>query len=177
MYVYADGSISAELIEGCQVKAVVGYVEWRTVYAVCLKAKQLPWSSDWLEVEAARDMTSGKKATATILAAAKQEGKNAEAAQWCYDYAQDGVIRGEAFLPSKAELDKIYANKEAINKSLRALRASNAIEIDGWPRTSSDYNHRAGWEFLMGEGYRFYCYYYKNHGYYRYVRPVIAFKF
>ena len=82
MYVYVDGLISAELITGRQVKAVVGYVEGKTVYAVCLKAKELPWSSDCLEVKAFRDMTDGKKATRKILAAAKRQRKNAEAAQW-----------------------------------------------------------------------------------------------
>ena len=61
MYVYADGSISAELITGRQVKAVVGYVEGKTVYAVCLKAKELPWSSDCLEVKASRDLTDVRK--------------------------------------------------------------------------------------------------------------------
>ena len=55
--------------------------------------------------------------------------KNAEAAQWCYDYAEDGVTQGEAFLLSKAELEKLYVNKEAINKSLRIL---NATELRGW---------------------------------------------
>ena len=44
MYVYADGLISAELITGRWVKAVVGYVEGKTVYGICLKAKELPWS-------------------------------------------------------------------------------------------------------------------------------------
>lgn len=171
MYVYADGLISAELITGRQVKAVVGYVEGKTVYAVCLKVKQLPWSSDWLEVEASRDMTSGKEATHSILAAAKQKGEKAEAAQWCHDYAYDGVIQGEAFLPSKAELGKLYANKEAINKSLRAL---NAIELDGWFWSSTEYSSLSVWYFLMSNCTRFH---YRKIDDFCYARPVIAFEF
>ena len=168
MYVYVDGLISAELITGRQVKAVVGYVEGKTVYAVCLKAKELPWSSDCLEVKAFRDMTDGKKATRKILVAAKRQRKNAEAAQWCYDYAEDGVTQGEAFLLSKAELEKLYANKEAINKSLRIL---NATELRGWTWSSTEDYDNDAWIFLMDRGYRTTN---PKNANYPYVRPVIA---
>ncbi len=36
MFVYADNTIRSEIIEGLQIKAVVGYVEGHQVYAVCL---------------------------------------------------------------------------------------------------------------------------------------------
>ncbi len=168
MYVYVDGLISAELITGRQVKAVVGYVEGKTVYGICLKAKELPWSSDCLEVKAFRDMTDGKKATRKILAAAKRQRKNAEAAQWCYDYAEDGVTQGEAFLLSKAELEKLYVNKEAINKSLRIL---NATELRGWAWSSTEDYDNDAWIFLMDRGYRTTN---PKNANYPYVRPVIA---
>ena len=168
MYVYADGSISAELITGRQVKAVVGYVEGKTVYAVCLKAKELPWSSDCLEVKAFRDMTDGKKATLRILESAKERGVKAEAAQWCHDYDYDDVVQGEAFLPLASELDKLSANKEAINKSLRAL---NASELVAWYWSSTDYNHRFAWKINMGSGF---LYQEQKITFYNYVRPVIA---
>ena len=169
MYVYADGLISAELITGRQVKAVVGYVEGKTVYAFCLKERYLPWSSDWLKVEAFRNKTSGKEATAMILAAAKQKRGKAEAAQWCYDYAEDGVKQGEAFLPSLTELEKLFANKAAINASLKAL---GVALLEGWYWSSTEYNTNGAWTFYMLNGYR--------NGYsklyYVYVRSVLALK-
>ena len=152
MYVYADGLISAELITGRQVKAVVGYVEGKTVYAVCLKAKELPWSSDCLEVKASRDLTDGKEATAVILAAAKQKRGKAEAAQWCHDYAEDGVIQGEAFLPSLTELEKLFANKAAINASLKAL---GVAWLEGWYWSSTEYDNTNAWGFGMTGGLRY----------------------
>ena len=151
MYVYADGLISAELITGRWVKAVVGYVEGKTVYAVCLKAKELPWSSDCLEVKASRDLTDGKEATAVILAAAKQKRGKAEAAQWCHDYAEDGVIQGEAFLPSLTELEKLFANKAAINVSLKAL---GAALFERWYWSSTEGTNTSAWKFSMNYGYR-----------------------
>ena len=169
MYVYVDGLISAELITGRQVKAVVGYVEGKTVYAVCLKAKELPWSSDCLEVKASRDLTDGTEATAVILAAAKQKRGKAEAAQWCHDYAEDGVIQGEAFLPSLTELEKLFANKAAINASLKAL---GVALLEGWYWSSTEYDNNYAWIFGMTNGAR-------NDGsklYYVYVRSVLALK-
>ena len=168
MYVYADGLISAELITGRWVKAVVGYVEGKTVYGICLKAKELPWSSDCLEVKAFRDMTDGKKATLRILESAKERGVKAEAAQWCHDYDYDDVVQGEAFLPLASELDKLSANKEAINKSLRAL---NASELVAWYWSSTDYNHRFAWKINMGSGF---LYQEQKITFYNYVRTVIA---
>lgn len=168
MYVYADGLISAELITGRWVKAVVGYVEGKTVYAVCLQQKILPWcSSDWL-VTSAQKMTSGKEATLRILESAKERGVKAEAAQWCHDYDYDDVVQGEAFLPLASELDKLSANKEAINKSLRALNASELVD---WYWSSTDFNHRFAWQINMGSGFL-----YREHKitFYNYVRPVIA---
>ena len=170
MYVYADGLISAELITGRQVKAVVGYVEGKTVYAVCLKAKELPWSSDCLEVKASRDLTDGKEATAVILAAAKQKRGKAEAAQWCHDYAEDGVIQGEAFLPSLTELEKLFANKAAINASLKAL---GAALLEGWYWSSTENDILSAWLFDMNFGNRLTSNYSKyNNG--SSVRPVLA---
>jgi len=152
MYVYADGSISAELITGRQVKAVVGYVEGKTVYGICLKAKELPWSSDCLEVKAFRDMTDGKKATLRILESAKERGVKAEATQWCHDYAEDGVIQGEAFLPSLTELEKLFANKAAINASLKAL---GVVLLEGWYWSSTEYDNTNAWGFGMTGGLRY----------------------
>jgi len=123
MYVYDDNFISAELIVGRQVKAVVGYVEEDTVYAVCLRQAQMPWSSGFLAVKETQTMHSGKEATLKILETAETSGKTAEAAQWCHEYTYDGVKKGEAFLPSIDELKKLYKSKGAINNALKKIRA------------------------------------------------------
>ena len=168
MYVYADGLISAKRKAKRQVKAVVGYVEGKTVYAVCLKKTGLSWSFHHLKVKASRNMISGKEATRKILAAAIKQRKNAEAVQWCYAYAEDGVIPGEAFLPSLEELEKLYANKEAINRSLSAL---NARKLDGQYLSSAEYDMDSACLLDMDSGDRG-CGY--KHLFIYYARPVIA---
>ena len=166
MFIYADNSISAEFISGHQVKAVVGYVENGVAYAVCLQQTSLPWSSDYLEVKVTQNMTNGKEATRKILEIAKEHRKKAEAAQWCYDYAKDGVQRGEAFLPSLAEWEKFYDNKAAINASLRKLKAVKLGSLY-WP--STEYVTSYAWIFGMDTGGRGWDLKY-NGGY---VRPVL----
>ncbi len=121
MYVYTDNIICAEVIPERQIKAVVAYIEDKTVYAVCLQEKDLRWSSDKLDVPMFRNWTDGQYATQRILETADKEYKQAEAAQWCHDYEYDGVKKGEAFLPSITELKKIFFNRCAINEALRSL--------------------------------------------------------
>lgn len=167
MYIYADGLICPEIIEGRQVMAIVGSVDVSDVLAVCLQEACLPWSSDWLHAEATQKMTSGKEATRKILEISREKRQKAEAAQWCYDYAEDGVKQGEAFLPSLTELKKLFANKTAINASLKAL---GVALLEGWLWSSTEYLYNLAWNVYFYSGYRgVNC---KDNGYY--VRPVLA---
>lgn len=167
MYVYADGLISSEFICGRQVKAVVGYIEGDTAYAVCLRETRLPWSKNFLQVPETRDMVSGKEATREILEAAQRQRKLATAVQWCYEYAEDGVKQGEGFLPSQAELEKLFVNKDTINESIKALGAA-LLEWGYWSSIERFYD--GAWIFDMDSGRRIWCY--KNIN--LYVRPVLA---
>lgn len=168
MFVYADGLISEKLISDRQVKAVVGYVEKGMAYAVCLQQIQLPWSSCWFESNITRNMTDGKKATCKILEIAQKDGRQAEAAQWCFDYAENGVQAGEAFLPSLAEWEKVFANKTATNTSLQEL---NIVELRGYYWSSTEGDTIFAKAFGMHNGLK-YCHY-KNYND-SYVRPILA---
>ena len=86
MFYYADGLIFPELIEDNQVSAIVGCVDRNHGLALGLRETELPWSSDWLYVDIPTRL-SGKEATALILKAAQKVQKNAEAAEWCAEYA------------------------------------------------------------------------------------------
>lgn len=147
MYIYADGLIYPEIIEGRQVMAIVGSVDGSDVLAVCLQEACLPWSSDWLEAKATQKMTGGKEATRKILEISRKKRQEAEAAQWCYDYAEDGVKQGEAFLPSLTELEKLFANKAAINASLNAL---GVALLEGWYWSSTESGSDWAWVAVAG---------------------------
>lgn len=169
MYIYADGLIYPEIIEGRQVMAIVGSVDGSGVLAVCLQEACLPWSSDWLEAKATQKMTGGKEATRKILEISRKKRQEAEAAQWCYDYAEDGVKQGEAFLPSLTELEKLFANKAAINASLNAL---GVALLEGWYWSSPESNFYGAWGLWMDDGTRNG----NGKGTNEYVRPVLALK-
>ena len=148
MYVYADDTISSDILPDRQIKAVVGYVEDNTLYAVCLRETHLRWSEDMLKVSMFRGWRDGKYATQKILEAADRENKKAEAAQWCYDYECDGVKKGEAFLPSLVELFNLFYNRSAINKALEKLDCS---VLDDEYASSIEENAKFVSVFAMGE--------------------------
>ena len=115
-------------------------------------------------------MTGGKEATRKILEISRKKRQEAEAAQWCCDYAEDGVKQGEAFLPSLTELEKLFANKAAINASLNAL---GVALLEGWYWSSTEYSSTGAWTLGMSDGTR--NAYGKSYNYH-YVRPVLALK-
>ena len=170
MYIYADGLIYPGIIEGRQVMAIVGSVDGSDVLAVCLQEACLPWSSDWLEAKATQKMTKGQEATRKLLEISRKKRQEAEAARWCYDYAEDGVKQGEAFLPSIGELKKLFANKAAINASLNAL---DVALLDDWYWSSTEGSNDYVWLLDMSSGSTGYGNKYDDDNY---VRPVLALK-
>lgn len=121
MFVYTDGLIYPEIIPERQVKAVVIRVDGQMFLAACLKRMKLRWSSNGLRVEVTSDLADGKEAIRKILEVVRKSKKQAEAAQWCHDYAENGVQPGEAFLPSMQELIKLNMCSDLVNGAFTKL--------------------------------------------------------
>lgn len=151
MYVYADGLISSEIIKERKIMAIVGFVSQSKVLAVCLRQARLNWSSAYVEtqLEDTQKMRSGKEATRVLVDKVRAMGFNAEAAEWCFEYDQDGVKRHEAFLPSLLELGHIFSNRQVINASLQALHAER---LDDWYLSSCSYDFYNAWVLKMSDG-------------------------
>ena len=151
MYVYADGLISSEIIKGRQIMAIVGFVSQSKVLAVCLRQTRLNWSSAYVEtrLDDTDGMRSGKEATRVLVNKVRAMGFNAEAAEWCFEYDQDGVKKHEAFLPSLLELGHIFSNRKVINASLQALHAEL---LGGWYLSSCSYDFYNAWVLKMSDG-------------------------
>lgn len=73
-------------------------------------------------------------------------------------------------MPSLTELEKLFANKAAINASLNAL---GVALLEGWYWSSTEYSSNYAWLLDMSDGYRN-AYVKSNDD--RYVRPVLALK-
>ena len=138
-FCYDDKTFSTDLIEQKTVSGIVSYVERKRALIVGLRSIELPWSSDFLQVCETRNLTDGKKATRLILEKAAEKNLKAEAAQWCFDFNQDGVQKGEAFLASLQELRKISHGIIKINGALVALNAS-PMSYWYWSSTESTDN-------------------------------------
>lgn len=148
MFVYEGNKFSTTLIPHRQVKAVVAFVANGMVYAICLKEEQLPWSSTDLEVKATQQMTDGREATKEILKAAQKNKGQAEAAQWCHDYAEDGVKQGEAFLPSVEELDNCSLHLAEIDAAFKMLGEVSPHHSQLWTSNEEDYEEHA-WRYIL----------------------------
>ena len=125
MFYYADGLIFPELIKDSQVSAIVGCVDRNHGLALGLREAMLPWSSDWLYIKVLLGLSelSGKEATSLILKTAKEKHKNAEAAEWCAEYAFDGIKAGTGFIPNKEELKLIFGNRKKLRESFALLNS------------------------------------------------------
>lgn len=170
MFMYADGLIYPEIVEGNRITSVVGYVGKTEGLSVCLREGQLPWSSDLLDVHVPN--TSGKEATERITKSASRKKKKAEAAQYCLEYTADGVKAGEAFLALENELELVSQNRELVNTALHRL---HAVRMDKkyWSSSVHFIDGRitaVGQNFSDGTGYTDYKY--REY----YVRPFLAFK-
>ena len=144
MFYYADGLIFPELIKDNQVSAIVGCVEKNHGLALGLREAMLPWSSDWLYIKVLLGLSelSGKEATSLILKTAKEKQENAEAAEWCAEYAFDGIKAGTGFIPNKEELKLIFGNRKKLRESFALLNSGglsgNCLQEDAFYWSSSE---------------------------------------
>ena len=155
MFYYADSLIFPELIKDNQVSAIVGCVDRNHGLALGLRETVLPWSSDWLYVDMSSGL-SGKEATSLILKTAKEKQENAEAAEWCAEYAFDGIKAGTGFMPSKEELKHIFGNRKTLRESFALLNSGglsgNCLQEDAFYWSSSENYGNSAWVVRPSDG-------------------------
>ena len=181
MFYYADGLIFPELIKDSQVSAIVGCVDRNHGLALGLRETVLPWSSDWLYIKVLLGLSelSGKEATSLILKTAKEKQENAEAAEWCVEYAFDGIKAGTGFMPSKEELKRIFGNRKKLRESFALLNSGglsgNCLQEDAFYWCSSEnYGIYLAWGVRPSDGYMINGY--RNKSFSLPVRCAIEFK-
>ncbi len=176
-YYNEDKTFSKELIASKQVSGVVAYVDEihkrgfkEPGLIVTLREKRLPWSSGTLFVEMPNSL-NGKENTYLIMKASRAHGKKAEAAEYCANYAYDGIKAGEAFFPSKREWEKIRAsmknNVEAINFSLAKVKGAQLTKDIYW--ASSEFDEGTAWQQSFSDDYS------DRKNSYACVRPMMSF--
>lgn len=87
-------------------------------------------------VVGATDEENGQENTKKILAYGREHNVHFPAAALCALYCKNGVRQGEGFLPARRQLERIYANEEIINPSLREI--GEIFGGDVWSSTEYD---------------------------------------
>ena len=157
MFCYEDGTFSKELIENKVLTGIVGYVGKyvRRVLCLSLKAAFLPWSSDTFDLHQAKheiagellnfsfSVTQKEKRDALfccskvyvfeigrLLQEAQKQGKKAEALNYCFNFCENGLKKGDAFMANIDWLEIVLKRSEVLNR---------AFEKIGLPKLSGCY--------------------------------------
>lgn len=141
MFEYQSGLISEELIPEEKLRGIVGYADDKEILVWCLVSKQLDWSENYWDAGTKDLKLRGWEATQKVLETAKKLGKTAPAAQWCVDYAEDGVEKGSSFLPSYADFERLMPNMEVVKKDFSKI----GIKFYNQLWSSSEYNNCSAW--------------------------------
>ena len=151
----------------------MGYVDETGVHGliVLLHQKLLFWANAGLFFDMPNGL-SGKENTRLILNVAKDNWIAAEAAEYCAEYAVDGVKTGEAFLPSIDELKSLYGNKTLINAKLALIKGADLFN-DWYYWSSSEFSVDYAWYQYFSTGFVGKNHHSKCSG--GYVCPVVAF--
>lgn len=94
-----------------KLRSIVAFVDERENYAfgLCPVKIMLPFSFGCLAVKT-DEILRGREATALLLNEAAKQGIELPAAEFCVDFDKFGVNKGEAFLPSRYELDRLSSH-------------------------------------------------------------------
>ncbi|MEG2603272.1 MAG: hypothetical protein RSA23_10365 [Carnobacterium sp.] len=167
MFEYADGLIFPEVIPENQLRGVVGAVNKSKILVWCLHSKKLEWSKNYWHAGTDDLKLRGWEATERILQNAKRLNEKAPAAEYCANYAEDGVEQGSAFLLSYADALLLKLKIGIVREAFSLLKRQ--LENHLW--SSSEYSYFSAWisYFTGSYGLDGYC---KDTSNYRCVRPV-----
>lgn len=138
MFDLGNGVFETKLTDRNKVRSVVAVVneEREIALGLCPAYLMTCWCPTCLGV-VTKQFLSGKEATQFLLQAAAAEQKDLPAVQFCTDYQGFGVQKGEAFLPSKAELCQILGPS---NKVFYSWQQVVNINVDWLALFSSSVN-------------------------------------
>ncbi len=179
---YGDGTCADDVNKLDPNKSPIGVVfDVENRLAVALDQTRLYWSTETIDIPALGNCsepfscsTNGKQNTAAIIAYSQSSGKY-PAAEYCASYQPSTVYQnkygaGQWFLPSLKELQTLYNNDSAVNKSLQKVNAITVYPNYYW--SSTEGNSKGAWLLRMSVGSS--GNFNKDYSNY-YVRPVVKY--
>ena len=149
-FVYASGVVSKSKDAGKS--PIVGVIVSKNPdknARVGTRAKMLtlqqvrkPWASEE-KLLGVSNVIYGDISTKNVIEKAEQIGIEVPACSYCAQFSCEGIAAGEAYLPSKQELEAASRSCDIVNEALEAI---NAPRFRGIYQTSSEYNRERVWQ-------------------------------
>lgn len=121
MFDLGNGTFTQQMPEDRQFRSVVATLlpEEHRAVGLCPTQQVLPWGYMTLSV-VTQEITSGKQASAMLWNEAVKRDIILPALAFCLNYERFGVVKNEAFLPTKRELSGVGLHYDGWNKILCA---------------------------------------------------------
>ena len=114
---YSEGKKSANVV-----RPGMYYYSDGTISAEVLSEKQISGVVGWVDESGEHGLVLGLRET---------DLEWFDSIKWCTKYAYDGILSGEAFLPSKDCFVKIFKNLGAVQKALEKINQPR-LKMDSW---------------------------------------------
>ncbi len=125
------------------------------IYVVLPKQQYLQYSTRYC-LTGADDLYDGRANTKKLIEYGKKHDVCFPAAELAFNYCENGVKQGEAFLPARDQLSLVARNYVGVRKALKLIGGT----FKGWLWSSSEYYSNDAWSVTSIDGYM--NYYYKN---------------
>lgn len=162
MFDCGNGVFVSDVKQKQDVRSIVSYVDLdkKIALGICPKFKMLPWCHTVIGADTIH-MRSGKEATAIILERAEELGKSVPAVEFCANYVGYGINKGDAFMPSKTELRRMFIYRSQVREACKKIGVS-MFDLKVW---SSTIDGKNAWvwmqDFITGTSNWYYqCYTY-----------------
>ena len=124
----------------CQ--GVVGWInpdpdapEGNKIYVVLPEQKYLEYSTGYC-LTGADDLYDGRANTLKLIEYGKKHNIRFQAAEFAFNYCQNGVKQGEAFWPAREQLKQVVKNCVGVRNALKLIGGT----FEGWLWSSSEHD-------------------------------------
>ena len=154
-YAFEGGKFSPnpKTYPNCQ--GVVGWInpdpnasEGERIYVVLPEQKYLQYSERYC-LTGADDLYDGRANTKKLIEYGKKHDVCFPAAELAFNYCENGVKQGEAFLPAIDQLSLVVKNCVGVRKALKLIGGT----FEGWLWSSSEYGSNNAWSVYSTNDY------------------------
>ena len=191
MFYYAkDRAFSKQLLSGKRVSGVVGYVDETGQHGliVTLHQKVGEWANEHTydaDDYYVPQCAASKQRSCIVWYIFQQKTKNlhdvrcTDSSVICYNYSENGIRQGEAFLGNKEEMSLICQNRYQINQALSLIPGAELLHPSYYWTGSLNFLEKDeeclckayAWVLNFNNGMSYSC----NIEYYAYILPLLEF--